>query len=242
MAISYANHRLSVGNPGSTVITKYNAFIDDSEARAQEVENAREGAGTLVLNLANYVKYTLTAPIAGNALYKCTGMLDGDPGSQDYCTVAQANAIAATSGDTTIETVNVGNLNPNDIVVVNSSGNAFTGRPTTYINVIATSVANGNYDMNLSTGSKVTDLPDNPSIGTVISFADLSGDAGINGGGPPRTPNLTINPSDNPPDARYIMGRGENEALIIDDYPYCSFDLVYTGIPTFGWTLARFQR
>ena len=38
MAISYFNHRLNVGDPGVTVTTRYDAFIDDAEDIAQEVQ------------------------------------------------------------------------------------------------------------------------------------------------------------------------------------------------------------
>ena len=238
MAISYFNHRLNVGDPGVTVTTRYDAFIDDAEDIAQEVEAAREtgtsGATSLVLNLANYVKYTLAAPIDGNGTYKCTNMLNGTD-SQDYCTVAQANAIAATGGVATIETVNVGTLGPNDIVVVNTTGTAFTGRPTTYTNVPTSSLANGNYNMNLSGGSKVTNLPAG-IVGMVISYADIGGYAGQTSTGSPNLPNLTITANG----SEKIMNVA-SDPLVIDDYPYCSFDLVYTGA-TFGWTLARFQR
>ena len=74
----------------------------------------------------------------------------------------------------------------------------------------------------------------------VISFADIAGLAGQNNPTTdPKTYNLTINPTA----AQNIMNQGDGPTfpLIVDDYPFCSFDLVYID-GTFGWTLARFQR
>lgn len=216
---------------------KHDNLITAMEGYADEVEAARDGENSVLLNLQNnYINYTLSNDVNGNSnTYKCTNMPVGELGSNDYCTVAQAQSLV--SGDVPTDITDLvpgGSFSPNDILVVNNTGDAITGRPTTYTNVPTTSAANGNYDMNLGGGSNDTTLPTG-SDGMVISYADLGGNAGKNGGGPPQTPYLRIIPNG----TEKIMG--VNDDLYIDDYPYCSFDLVYTGT-TFGWILARFQR
>jgi hypothetical protein len=210
-------------------LTRYDAFIDEMQAYAVDVDAARDGELTILANLtANYIGYTLGADIDGLVTYKCINMPSGVD-AQDYITVSQANSIAASGGVTSIVDISVGTLQANDILVVEPGGGFITGRSTKYTNHIATSVANGNYNMNLENGgTQVTALPAGID-GTVISFADLSGSANA-------TDNFTItaNGTDK------IMGV-TTDPLVINDYPYCSFDLVYTGA-AFGWTLARFQR
>jgi hypothetical protein len=230
---NYTQYKIDLGESGASYPDKYNGFVNVSEARAEEVEDAREfatsGATNLEDNLVNYMKYTLTTNVSGSLGFKCVNMINGAPDSQDYCTVAQAQSLSGGFQATSIEDLDVGSLQINDILVINTDGDAITGRSTAYTPRISLSVANGNYDMGLSTGSKSTLLP--PGIaGTVISFADLGGHAGIDG-------NLTISPSF----GQNIMNLPDNDPLVIDDYPSCSFDLVYVN-STFGWTIARFQR
>lgn len=218
--------------------TLYNNFITRVQGYATEEENAREYHVTnnpvvsILENLqANYIKYTLAAPVSGASTHKCTNMAAGVLAS-DYITIQQANQLTGVQPGS-IEEIDVGSLQPNDILVVDSFGNHITGRSTKYITVPATSAENGNYDMALGTGNKFTTLPVGQE-GMVISYADLGGNAGVSG-------NLTITPYS----GASIMGLAANETLVIDDYPYCSFDLVFTSAtPTdaFGWTIARFQR
>ena len=210
----------------------YDSFITRVQGYATEEENAREGAATILANLqANYISYTLGAPISGASTYKCTNMAPGTLDS-DYLTIQQANQLTG-SQPLAITEIDVGSLQPNDILVIDNGGNNITGRSTKYITVPTTSAANGNYDMALGGGNKSTTLPTGQE-GMVISFADLGGNAGVSG-------NLTITPAT----GASIMGLAANETLVIDDYPYCSFDLVFSAAsPTdsFGWTIARFQR
>ena len=209
-------------------LTKYDDFITEMQAYATEEENAREGETDILANLNNnYINYTLAADIDGDSAYKCINMEDG-VNSQDYITINQANSLSG-SIPTSIEDLDVGTLQANDILVVNSTGSAITGRSTIYTNIMPNPLeANGNYDMNLS-GAKIVYLPiGNP--GTVVSFADIAGNI-------TPTNKLTITPDG----TEKIMGQAAGEVLEIDDYPFCSFDLVYTNA-AFGWTLARLQR
>lgn len=211
----------------------YDSFITEVQDYASEEEAARQGAATILANLqANYIGYTLGAPISGASTYKCTNMAPGTLDS-DYLTIQQANQLTG-SQPISIEEIDIGNLLPNDILVIDNAGDNITGRSTKYITVQSTSAANGNYDMALTGGNQSTTLPAGQE-GMVISFADLGGNAGVSG-------DLTIKPAS----GGSIMGiTSDSGWLIIDDYPYCSFDLVFTAAsPTdaFGWTLARFQR
>jgi len=226
---------------GSTdYVVKYDNFITIIEDYASEVEAAREGESTLLENLEqNYIGYTLEANINGDSnTYKCTNRAPAED-AQDYVTWEQAQSIVSGSEDppTNVTDVGVGSLNANDILVINGAGTAITGRPCSYeqLTLASTNVlANKNYDMNIPSGGRIVNLPDSPSIGTTISFADIQGLITSSN-------KLTINPSSTPTTARYIMGLVIDIPLEIDAYEYCSFDLVYTGISTFGWTLARFQ-
>jgi hypothetical protein len=216
-------------------VSKYDLFITEVQAYANEEEAAREGSGSILSNLTNnYLGYTLGQNVDGNSNnYKCENMAPGYA-DNDYITVLQANSM---TGDVPqqISEVSVTPLLPNDILVIDPGGTYITGRSTKYTTVPSTCAANGNYDMAL-TSSKPTSLPDNPEEGTVISFADLDGNASL-------SKKLTISPSVTTGQSySYIMGLAQDETLVIDDYPYCSFDLVYTGVSAFGWTLARFQR
>jgi hypothetical protein len=237
----YTQFKISVGESGSTYPAKYTGFVNASEARAEEVEDAREfstsGATNLEDNLANYMKYTIVTNVSGGNSFKCINMKNGDSDSQDYCTVGQAESLLNSGGSQaqSIEDLAVGTLSANDILVVNTLGGAITGRSTVYSTLISPCVANGNYDMGLSTGDKNTTLPAGV-LGTVISFADIGGYAGL--GDPPVK--LTITPAS----GERIMGQTTTMPtgnLIVDDYPSCSFDLVYVN-STFGWTMARLQR
>ena len=210
----------------------YDDFLDVLELYADEEEAARQGESTILANLqANYIGYTLGASISGASTYKCTNMAPGTLDS-DYLTIQQANQLTG-SQPTSIQEIDIGTLQPNDILVIDNAGDNITGRSTKYTSVPTTSAANGNYDMALGGGDKPTTLPVGQE-GMVISFADLGGNAGVTG-------DLIITPAT----GASIMGLAANETLVIDDYPYCSFDLVFTSAsPTdsFGWTIARFQR
>ena len=132
----YSIYQIAIGETGTTYPQKYDNFRIASEARAQEVEDAREShaSNTLLGNLQTYAKYTLAANILGGATWKCTGMPNGTLGSQDYCTVAQAEGLIPTGpGITSItDLVPGGNLNANDVLVVADDGFSIVGRPTTY--------------------------------------------------------------------------------------------------------------
>jgi hypothetical protein len=211
-------------------VSKYDAFITALEEYATEEENAREGYANLLVNLqTDYLGYTLGQNLDGASdTYKCTNMAPGS-NDNDYITILQANSLSGTIAQN-IEDVSVGSLLPNDILVIEPGGNFIEGRSTKYTTIPGTCEANGNYDMALSS-SKITNLPAG-SEGMVISFADLDGNASI-------STTLTIKPNG----SEKIMAIASDSGwLIVDDYPYCSFDLVYTNDSAFGWTLARFQR
>ena len=221
---------------GSTdYVVKYDNFITVLQGYAQELEDARENENTLWDNLdQNYIGYVLGNNLDGSSTdgsdgYKCINMKNAVD-AQDYITWDQAQSIGGTTQPTNITDVSVGQLLANDILVVNKDGNAITGRPCTYSTLAngATVAANGNYDMALS-GNKTIYLPSGASDGTTISFADIQGNLS--------SFSLTITPES----SGYIMGLALNETLIMDTYDYCSFDLVFSGISGFGWTLARFQ-
>jgi len=239
----YTIYDISLGDTGAEYGPKYDAFVLASKAVAEEVEYARDGAGSLLLNLQTYANYTLGANIVGGGTWKCTDMPDGNPNSQDYCTVKQALNLVGSSGSVPTSITDLvpgGTLSDNDILVVADDGFSIVGRPTTYTKLTVPTtavVANGNYDMNLNGTSRTANLPTG-NEGMVISFADIAGLAGQNNPTTnPKTYNLTINPTG----VQNIMNQANGVSLIVDDYPFCSFDLVYID-GTFGWTLARFQR
>jgi hypothetical protein len=225
----YTAYKISVGESGSTYPNKYTNFLNISEDRAQEVENARGGESTLVANLANYMEYTLATNVTGGG-FKCINMPNGATGSQDYCTVSQALSLVGSSSTATAITdlAPGSSLSANDILVVDAAGTGIEGRSTVYSLVPANSLANGNYNMNLSSSNRPTALPAGVA-GMVISYADIGGHAGD-----PYKLTITANGSEK------IMGTA-SDPLVVDDYPSCSFDLVYVDA-TFGWTMARLQR
>ena len=241
MAYNYDQYRIYIGDTGAVYPLKYDNFITATEDRANEIEAAREfstsGATTLVDNLQTYAKYSLAANInGGGALgFKCTNMPVGTLGSQDYCTVSQAQGFAGAVGVTSItDLIPGGSLAANDVLVVATDGNSIVGRPTTYTKLTApaptatTAQYNKNYDMNL-TADRVVNLPTG-ILGAVISFADIEGraESGFS---------LTINPFT----GQKIMNQTAGVSLVVNTYPRCSFDLVYVDA-TFGWTISRFQR
>lgn len=227
-------------------IDKYTDFVNAMEAYANEEEAAREGETTILANLTNnYLNYTLETNVNGASnTYKCTNMANGT-GDQDYITVSQANSwTAGTFAD--ISDVGVGSLNANDILVINTDGTAITGRPTSYTILTngSTVIPNGNYDMDLAGVSKTITLPDIEAIasadrnGIIVSFADIGGNLDV-------SHTLTIQPNSTTTTQKIMGITSDSGNLIIDDYPFCSFDLVYTSTSdtdSFGWTLARFQR
>ena len=227
----FDQYKIAIGDTGDIYPNKYNGFVTATEAYATEIENAREGESNLVTNLqSNYISYTLSTNVSGDSTYKCTSMADGvDP--QDYITKAQADSISgAADAPSTIALVGTGGLSANDILVVNSSGSAITGRPTNYSAVPVNSAINGSYAMNVSGGAKTTNLPAGV-LGAVISYADVGGNLSLSN-------TLTITAAS----GEKIMGSITNpDSLIINDYPFCSFDLVYISA-AFGWLIARFQR
>ena len=235
MAYNYDQYRIYIGDTGAVYPLKYDNFITATEDRANEVETAREGAASLLINLQTYAKYSLAANIVGNG-FKCTNMPVGTLGSQDYCTVSQAQGFAGAAGVTSItDLIPGGSLAANDVLVVATDGNSIVGRPTTYTKLTApaptatTAQYNKNYDMNL-TADRVVNLPTG-ILGAVISFADIEGraESGFS---------LTINPFS----GQKIMNQiPAAEPLVVNTYPRCSFDLVYVDA-TFGWTISRFQR
>lgn len=126
----------------------YDEFIDLSELTAQEVEAARQGESSLLVNLqTNYVTSTLTENIVGNG-FKLTGMAPGagldwtypnadglpdSPGSQDYLTVGQWSALMPTTADFTDVGFNVGFTIPNSQFIVANATDfaAFDYQPDT---------------------------------------------------------------------------------------------------------------
>ena len=228
----FTQYKISLGEVGTSYADKHDNFIDASETYATEIENAREGEATVVANLQNnYIKYILQANINGGSTYKCTNMLPADD-NQDYITLLQAQTLAGgASTPQDLNSVGVGSMQPNDVLVIEPNGSYITKRSSTYTTVPTTCVANGNYDMELSGGSRSTTLPTG-TAGMVISFADIGGNIIES------TRYLDITSAV----GQTIMGIGTSaDVLRIDAYPYCSFDLVYINT-AFGWSLARMQR
>lgn len=217
--------------------TQYDNFIDDAEAVATEVENAREAAGTLISNLTtNYAKYSLSQDINGISTYKCINMPNPvDP--QDYATKYYLDNLVG-SAPTDITGMGPGALNPNDRLVINAAGTAITGRPTSYwtslngftpITANFSAAYNDNIHFNVSGGGFSIYLPAG-IVGGIVNFADIEGTVSA-------TNVLTVDPAT----GERIMGLPLNENLLVNAFPNVSFGMVYVSA-SFGWSLTNLQR
>ncbi len=121
-------------------------------------------------------------------------------------------------------------LSANDVIVIGTNGDSIVGRPTSYeLKTGAfTAAYNGNYNLNVGTSFSVN-LPAGV-VGGVIGFADISGTIDA-------THTVTLSPNG----SEKIMNQTGGTTLVINDYPYISFKLVYVSA-AFGWTLTEMQR
>jgi hypothetical protein len=179
--------------------------------------------------------------------FGCENMQGPIVQSSDYATVSY---VLGKTGDVAgdIQDLNTGNLNQNDILVINSDGTAITGRPTRFytaangtdiITNTFTAAYNDNIHFNVSGGTFTISLPPG-RVGGIISFTDVDGTV-IGDYSVLENPWLQIKPFG----TEKIMGTidgGGGEFLIVDQRPYISFSLVYTNDPAFGWSIINLQR
>jgi hypothetical protein len=225
----YSGYKPNIGTTDYT--TKYPNFVDELQARANEIETAREGETDLQTNLStNYLSYTLGDNISGSSnTYKCTNMAPA-VSANDYVTKNQVDGL---TGDvpTDITELSPGGIAANQIIVASTNGTTVTGRDTTYTQIGTTPFSaayNKMYDMNID-GAKTINLPAGIE-GGIIGFADLGGNAG----------DYTITINANGTDKLMDLS-SPNNVLTVDDFQNISFKLVYSGA-TYGWVVTELQR
>lgn len=167
--------------------------------------------------------------------YKATNM-PSPISNNDYATKGYVLGLTGDAAQE-ITAVGTGELQANDIIVVNEDGDALTGRPTNF-NVIRNSSSvvplefNDNVLFDATGGSFYAYLPQGTTrVGGIVSFADILGTVST-------TNTFTIYPHA----TEKIMGLSAGEGLVIDqEFSRITFSLLYTGA-SFGWCIINLQR
>jgi hypothetical protein len=169
--------------------------------------------------------------------FSCNNMLNAGDKAEDlqsYITKGEALTLSGTL-NTDIASIVASSLKPGDMIVVDVNGDNLTGREVSYTRITGLgNVAeyNKSYYTDVSSGNVSVTLPSGID-GGVIAFADLGGHIG------PGSSTVTIIPAT----GESIMGEPNDDTLVINDFPYISFKLVYvTGTGLNTWMITELQR